>query len=298
MNSEVTFEQNKALRQNKSNVRKKYFWGLVFTFILLVGAVSMLLPFVWLILASLKTNAEFYNSFKWMPHKLQWDNYKELLFPKQGHGFLLYFFNTLKITVLSMLGMVLSCSLVSFALARIQFPGKNLIFGFAIISMFLPAQVTMIPQFIIFKNLGWLGTHLPLIVPSFFGGAFGIVLMRQYFRSVSKDFDEAAKMDGSGWLGIYYKIHLPLAISPMITLGILTFQEKWAELLYPMIFIGKNKDLWTMVLKIKDISTGQYNVRPELEMAGNVLMVLPVIILFILAQKYFTSSITSSGVKG
>ncbi|TXK85562.1 carbohydrate ABC transporter permease [Paenibacillus sp. N3.4] len=272
--------------------------GMISTIILLLGAASMVLPFIWLILASLKTNAEFYNSFHWIPSKLQWSNYKELLFPKQGPSFMLYVFNTVKITVLSVFGMVASCSLVAFAIARIQFPGKNFIFGFAVISMFLPVQITMIPQFIIFKEFGWIGTHLPLIVPSFFGGAFGIVLMRQYYRSISKEFDEAAKMDGAGWLAIYAKIHLPIVASPMITLAVLTFQEKWAELLYPMIFIGKNKDLWTMVLKIKDISTGQYNARPELEMAGDVLLIIPVIILFIVAQKFFTKSITSSGVKG
>ncbi|MDR6554868.1 carbohydrate ABC transporter permease [Paenibacillus qinlingensis] len=277
---------------------KNSVWGIVSTIILLLGAASMVLPFIWLILASLKTNAEFYNSFNWMPAKLQWSNYKELIFPKQGPTFLLYVFNTVKITVLSVVGMVISCSLVAFAIARIDFPGKNFIFGFAVISMFLPAQVTMIPQFIIFKDLGWIGTHLPLIVPSFFGGAFGIVLMRQYYRSISKEFDEAAKMDGAGWFAIYAKIHLPIVASPMITLAVLTFQEKWAELLYPMIFIGKNKDLWTMVLRIKDISTGQYNARPELEMAGDVLLVIPVILLFIFAQKYFTKSLTSSGVKG
>src|SRR5690606_23036813 len=135
---------------------------------------------------------------------------------------------------------------------------------------FLPSQVTMIPQFIIFKHMGWLGTHYPLIVPPFLATAFGIVLLRQFYRSIPRDFDEAAKMDGAGWFRIYWNIHLPLMVSPMVTLGILVFQEKWGEILFPMIFIGKNSELWTMVLRILDISTGQYNSRPELEMAGNV----------------------------
>lgn len=266
--------------------------------VLLAGAASMLLPFIWMILASLKTNSEFLNAFKWLPAKAQWENYRVLLFPEKGHSFLLYFYNTFKITAFAVVGTVLSCSLVAFALARIPFLGKEAIFGFAVISIFLPSQVTMIPQFIIFKHLGWLGTHYPLIVPPFLATAFGIVLLRQFYRSIPKDFDEAAKMDGAGWFRIYWNIHLPLMISPVVTLGILVFQEKWGEILFPMIFIGKNSELWTMVLRILDISTGQYNSRPELEMAGNVILVMPVILLFIIAQKYFAQSVVSSGVKG
>lgn len=266
--------------------------------ILLIGAATMLLPFVWMMLASLKTNGEFLNTFNWFPSKPQWENYTRLLFPEKGHPFALYFYNTLKVTGLAVIGTVVSCSLVAFAFARISFPGKEFIFGFAVISMFLPSQVTMIPQFIIFRELGWLGSHYPLFMPAFFAPAFGIVLMRQFYRSIPRDLDEAAKIDGAGWFSIYRRIHLPLMISPMLTLGILIFQEKWAEILYPMIFIGKNSELWTMVLRIRDISTGQYNLRPELEMAGNVLLVLPVIALFIVAQKYFVQSMVSSGVKG
>ncbi|MGI2296122.1 carbohydrate ABC transporter permease [Paenibacillus sp. GXUN7292] len=284
-----------------ANKRKRTKIGtstIIFTIILLLGAISMLLPFVWMILASLKTNGEFLNAFKWLPAAPQWENYTRLLFPEKGHPFMLYFFNSVKVTGLAMIGTVLSCSLVAFALARISFPGKNIVFGFAVISIFLPSQVTMIPQFLIFKELGWLGTHYPLIIPAFLASAFGIILLRQFYRTIPKEMDEAAKVDGAGWFKIYSRIHLPLMISPLITLAILTFQEKWAEILYPMIFIGKNSDLWTMVLKIRDLSTGQYNSRPELEMAGNVLLVLPVIILFITAQPYFVKSIATSGVKG
>lgn len=280
-------------RSGKSN-----YVAILNAIILLLGAATMLLPFFWMILASLKSNAEFLNAFKWFPETPRWENYTRLLFPEKGHPFSLYFFNTVKVTGLAMIGTVFSCSLVAFAFARIPFKGKNLIFGFAVISLFLPSQVTMIPQFIIFKNLGWLGTHYPLIVPSFLATAFGIILLRQFYRTIPKDLDEAAKMDGAGWFTIYSRIHLPLMISPMLTLGILTFQEKWGDILYPMIFIGKDSSLWTMVLRIRDISTGQYNQSPELEMAGNVLLVLPVIILFILAQPYFVKSISSSGVKG
>ncbi len=278
--------------------RNRSFFSILNAVILLAGAATMLLPFVWMILASLKTNGEFLNTFKWFPETPHWDNYRKLLFPDKGHPFLLYFYNTVKVTGLAMIGTVLSCSLVAFAFARIPFPGKGFIFGFAVISMFLPSQVTMIPQFIIFRNLGWIGSHYPLIVPPFLATAFGIILLRQFFRSIPKEMDEAAKIDGAGWFKIYSRIHLPLMISPMLTLGILTLQEKWGEILYPMIFIGKDSSLWTMVLRIRDISTGQYNQSPELEMAGNVLLVLPIIVLFIVAQPYFVKSISTSGVKG
>lgn len=230
MKGTIIVESNKRLRvQSKVSL-----FELFCSAVVICGAASMLLPFFfWMLLASLKTNAEFYNSFKWFPQHLRWSNYQELLFPKQGYTFIHYFFyNTVKVTLLSVIGMVLSCSLIAFALARIDFPGKNIIFTLAIMSMFLPTQVTMIPQFIIFKHLNWLGTHYPLIVPSFFGGAFGIVLMRQYYLSIPRELDEAAKkIDGCGWFHIYSRIHLPLVISPMVTLAILTFQEKWAELL-------------------------------------------------------------------
>ncbi len=297
--TDFAMNENKSVLYKTIRFRKRLTaFEIMSAMIIIAGAISMLLPFFWMLLASLKTNAEFYNSTKWIPDQPNWNNYKELLFPEKGFGFLHYFFNNAKVTVLSVIGMVVACTLAGFGFARIKFPGRDLVFALAVMTMFLPSQVTIIPLFVVFTKLKWIGTHLPLYVPSFFGAAFGIFLMRQFFLTVPSDFDEAAKIDGCGWFGIFRRIHLPLVLSPMITLAILTFQEKWAELLNPMIYIGKKQELWTIVLRIKDISTGQYNSRPELEMAGNLLLVLPVIILFIVAQKYFAQSITSSGVKG
>lgn len=267
----------------------------LFFVIILIGFISMLLPFIWMALSSLKTSTEFYES-NWIPTQFMWENFTKL-FTSRRINFGIYFINTVKVTGLTIIGSLLSCSLAAYALSVMDLPGENKIFVLVLLSMFLPPQVTMIPVFVIFKHIGWYNTHLPLYAPSFLGNAFGIFLMRQFFKSVPKELKEAATIDGCSHLGIFARIYLPLAKSCLITLGVITFQGKWGELMAPMIYLEDSK-LYTLVVGIRQISDSQYIPKPNLEMAGNMLLVTPLIVIYILVQKYFTEGVSTSGLKG
>ncbi|MGE5529330.1 MAG: carbohydrate ABC transporter permease [Patescibacteria group bacterium] len=269
-------------------------WELVCALIILAGAASMIVPFVWMLSSSLKTTDQFYNITSWFIKPLKWENYLRIL---GRYNFLLYFYNTLKITLLSVFGAVLSCSLVAFALARLRFPGRDAIFAFILVSMFLPSQVTLIPIFIIFKNLGFYNTHLPLVVPAFFGNAFGIFLLRQFFKTIPDELEDAARVDGCGPFRMYLAVFVPLVKPALITLGILTFQGAWGDILNPLIYLVR-ENLYTMVLGVRQIARSQYMPRPELELAGNMILIAPIMLVYLFAQRYFTESIAQTGLKG
>ena len=258
-----------------------------------VVAVLMLIPFVWIISASLKDSTTFFNP-DWFSRPFHWENYSQVL---TRLNFGLYFFNTVKITVLSSLGSLLSCSLTAFALTRLKFPGRDMLFSFILVSIFVPTQVTMIPTFIIFKNLGMYNSHLPLIVPAFFGNAFGIFLLRQHFMTIPEELSEAAKVDGCGPFRLFYQIYLPLAKPVLITLAVLTFQSTWGDIMGPLIYLT-DKSLYTMVLGLRLIASSQFLPQPQLEVTGDLLLILPVLIIFIFAQRYFTQGIQTTGIKG
>jgi ABC-type glycerol-3-phosphate transport system permease component len=268
---------------------------LIFAFIIILGAVTIMIPFAWMICSALKTNAEFYDTALF-PKTPQWSNFTEY-FTSEDSNFLLYLFNSVKVTGLSVIGRVLSCSLAGFAFSRLKFPGRDKIFTFSIMTMFLPGVVTMVPIFVIMKKLGLYNSHLALIAPSFFGNAFGVFLLRQFFMSIPKDLDEAAKIDGCNTFTLFYRIYLPLMKPSLITLAILTFQNLWGEILRPIIFLS-DKKLYTLAVGIRSITNNQYFPRPELEIAAYTLMIVPVLILYIICQKYFTENIASSGMKG
>lgn len=263
-------------------------------FILVIGVASMMLiPFVWIISASLKDSTTFFNP-DWFSRPFHWENYSQVL---TRLNFGLYFFNTVKITVLATIGSLLSCSLTAFALTRLKFPGRDVLFSFILVSIFVPTQVTLIPTFIIFKNLGMYNSHLPLILPAFFGNAFGIFLLRQYFMTIPEELSEAAKVDGCGPFRLFYQIYLPLAKPVLITLAILTFQGTWGDIMGPLIYLT-DKSLYTMVLGLRLIASSQFLPQPQLEVTGDFLLILPVLIIFIFAQRYFTQSIQTTGIKG
>lgn len=269
---------------------------LFFAVIIIVGAISMIVPFLWMVSASLKTNLEFYDAHQFFPKSPQFNNYL-LLFSGKNTNFLIYFFNSVKVTALFTFGALLSCSLTAFALARIGFPGSKQIFSFALVSMFLPPQVTMIPVFIMFNKIGWYDTHWPLIIRGFFGIPFGIFLLRQFFKTIPRDIEDAAKIDGCSWFKIYYRIALPLIKPALITLAIMQFQVKWGEILQPLIYLSKN-ELYTLTMGLRQLTQHQYETDYATQMAGYVLLIAPVMIIYIICQKYFTQSITSAGLKG
>ena len=210
--------------------------------------------------------------------------------------FFLYLRNTLIIAVVSTIGAVISCSLVAYSLARIPWPGRNILFIVTVATLMLPFQVTLVPLFLVYKNLGWIGDFRPLIVPQFFGGALYIFLLRQFFMSIPMELSEAARIDGASELRIYWFIIMPLAKAALATVAIFEFIARWRDYLGPLIYLN-DQNLYTLSLGIYQYRS-QYGAEWALLMAASVLITLPIILLFFFLQKTFVQGIALTGIKG
>lgn len=267
--------------------------GIVYI-ILIIFALLYIIPFIWLLSGSLKSSSElFANPPIWIPEKLQWSNFTTAFseFP-----FLLYLKNTLIITFSTIIGAVISNSLIAYGFSRIEWKGRDAVFILVLATLMLPFQVLMIPLFILFKNLGWIGTFLPLIIPAFFGNPFFIFLLRQFFLGIPKELSESAKIDGASEFFIYWKIILPLSKPILTTVVIFSFIQAWGDFIGPLVFLSDN-NLYTLSLGIQQIMS-ENDPRWPLLMAVGVAMTLPVIIIFFMLQKYFIQGITFTGSKG
>ena len=264
-------------------------------YILLISiSLFFFLPLLWMLTTAIKPTAQMFKTPPvWIPNPASWDIFWTTW---NRASFGVYLNNTVKITGLSMLGRVASCALVGFSFARLRWPGKNVLFVITLSTMMLPFQVLMIPQFLIFKSFGWIDTHYPLWVPSFGGTAFFIFLMRQYFMTLPKELDDAAKIDGCSWWGIFYRILLPLSRPVLATIAIFTFMSQWNSFLEPLIFLNRSKN-FTLALGLA-MFRDQFEVDWNAIMAMSFLMVLPCLTVFFLAQKYFIQGISTTGLKG
>ena len=204
--------------------------------------------------------------------------------------------NTLILVVLNVLGQLFACSLVAYAFARLNFYGRGFLFGLLLATMMLPGQVTMIPQFILWKTLGWYDTLRPLWVPAWFGGAFFIFLLRQFFMTIPKELEDAAKIDGCGFFGIYWRIMLPLAGPAMATVAIFSFMGAWNEFLGPLVYLSDER-LFPLSLGLNQFRQEQ-SAEWAMLMAASTLMMLPVIAVFFFCQRYFIQGVTLTGLKG
>ena len=207
-----------------------------------------------------------------------------------------YLFNTLVICLLSVVGTVLSCSLVAYGLTCIEWRGRELLFWVMLSTMMLPAQVTMIPLFLTFKHLGWINTILPLVVPAFLGNAFFIFLLRQFYRSVPRDLVEAARIDGCGELGIWARVMVPLSQPALAMVALFTFIGAWNDFLGPLIYLMDEKK-YTLSIGLA-MYQNQYNSEWGQMMAMSLLMTVPVIVIFFFTQKTFIQGVKLSGIKG
>ncbi|OQA84494.1 MAG: L-arabinose transport system permease protein AraQ [bacterium ADurb.Bin236] len=204
--------------------------------------------------------------------------------------------NSLYLVVLNVLGQLFACSLVAYAFARLRFYGRDILFGILLATMMLPSQVTMIPVFLIFKSFGWYDTLKPLWVGSFFGSAFNIFLLRQFFMTIPQDLEDAAKIDGCSFFGTYWRILLPLVRPALATVAIFTFMGTWNEFMGPLIYIGSQS--------LTPLSLGLFMFRSEhggewgMMMAASTLMTLPVVVIFFFAQRYFIQGVTLTGMGG
>ena len=265
--------------------------------ILMLAAVIMIFPLIWLISSSLKTPAQ---QLKWppefIPNPFYPRNYVDLfvLAPMTK-----YLFNSAKIAILSVLGICFSSSLAAFAFARLRFRGKNWLFFTLLGTMMIPYATTIIPTFVIFRWLGWIDTHAALIVPNLFGNAYTMFLLRQAYLSIPQDLVDAAEMDGAGFFYICWKIFIPLGMPMLTTVAVLTFLFSWNDLLSPLIFLNTQANM-TVPLGLAFLRgrAGTGIEKYGIVMAGSLLGILPMLILYSFGQKYFIQGLTRTGIKG
>ena len=257
-------------------------------------AVLFLLPLFWMISSSLKPNYQVLEfPPRWLPNPVQWSNYPEALtYVPFGR----YALNTLFIAVMVIIGHVLSCTVVAYAFARLRAPGKNILFLVLLATMMLPYPVTMIPVYIGFNTLGWINTFLPLIVPAFFGSPFYIFLLRQFFLTLPPELEDAARVDGANTLQIIWHVILPISVPALVTVAIFSFQAAWNDFLPPLIYLH-DQSKYTISLGL-NFFRSSYDVRWAYLMAASLVTMLPVIIVFFLAQRQFIKGITVTGLKG
>jgi multiple sugar transport system permease protein len=262
--------------------------------VLCLAAAVFLLPLFWMLSSSLKPEWQVLaNPPVWLPNPPRWENYREAL---TYLPFGRYAINTLIISLGAIVGHVLSCTLVAYAFARLRAPGKGFMFLLVLSTLMLPYPVTMVPLFALFNQLGWINTFLPLIVPAFFGNAFYIFLLRQYFLTLPPELEDAARMDGANTLQVLWRVILPISTPALATVVIFTFQATWNDFLQPLIYL-QDQSHYTLTLGL-NFFRGSFQVNWAYLMAASLVVVLPVVLVFFLAQRLFIQGIAMTGMKG
>jgi ABC-type glycerol-3-phosphate transport system permease component len=265
--------------------------------LLTLGGIVMMVPFAWLISSSLKSPQDIYViPPEWIPADPQWSNYKEVL---TALPFPSYLRNTLIITFGALIGQVASAAVSAYSFARLRWPGRDVIFAIILATIMVPYTVTLIPTFILFKQFGWLNTQLPLIVPFWFGGgAFNIFLLRQFFRTIPRELDESARLDGASSWRIFVEIILPLSKPAIAVVTVFGFLHHWNDFFGPLVYLN-SENLRTLALglsALQGLAWGRD--ATHLVMAVSVIMIAPIIVLFFLAQRTFIEGIVLTGIKG
>ncbi|MBO7744460.1 carbohydrate ABC transporter permease [Paenibacillus sp. MWE-103] len=262
--------------------------------VLILGACVMALPFVWMVLSALKDLSQvFIVPPKWIPSPFVWSNFKDSL---TALPFGRAYFNSFYINVIVVLSQLLTCSMAAYAFAKIRFPMREPLFLMFLATMMVPGQVTIIPLYLIMKNIGWLDSHLSIIVPSALLNAFGVFLLRQFFKGIPKEMEEAAIVDGANRWTIYLRIMLPLIKPALSALGIFTFLGMWNNFFNPLIFLN-SPDKFTVPMML-NLYRGMYATDWTLMMAGAAIALIPVLIVYIIGQRYIIEGVTLSGIKG
>jgi multiple sugar transport system permease protein len=264
--------------------------------VLLTGAVLSLTPFYMMLTMSLKTPGELAGSSPWAwPKELTWENFQKVL-TNENAPFFMFFRNTVIIAFVSTTGVMVSSSMVAYAFARLKFRGRDQLFTILLSTMMLPGIVTMIPQYVLWKYFGWIDTFYPMTIPAFFGGgAYNIFLLRQFLMGIPRDIDEAALLDGANHATIFWRLMLPNMGPAMATVGIFAFIYNWKDFMGPLVILNspENQTLELGLATYRALNSNQW----ELLMAGSVLVMIPIIILFFLGQRYFVKGIVMSGIK-
>jgi len=273
--------------------------------VLVAGGLLMMIPFFWMFLTSLKTRAEVFSAAPLsLPSGPHWDNYATMWNAFGDVTFGNFFLNSVKLASLNTIGQVIACSMAAYAFAVIPFRGRGVIFGVLLATLIIPFQVVLVPNFILWRNLphpasesgNFIGTQEPLWVGAFLGGAFGIFLLRQFFLAIPVELADAARIDGANHWQIFRRVYLPLARPAIATLAIFEFMWSWNDLINPLIYL-RHIDQYTTTVGLAFFEGQFVGKWPEM-MAGAMVSLLPMIILFVLAQKYFVRGIALTGLKG
>jgi multiple sugar transport system permease protein len=269
--------------------------GYVINLVLLVLlSIIMIFPFIWLVRSAFMTQREIMTiPIKWIPNNFNLNNFKNAF---KAAPFGVYFFNSILLAVVNMVGQILSSSYIAFGFARLRFKGRDFWFALLLSTMMIPYTVVMIPQFIFWKTLGAYNTFIPLMLPAFFGHAFNVFLVRQFYMGIPRDYDEAALADGADYFMIYRRIVMPMATPVLCSVGVFTFMSCWNDFIGPLLYLDK-PNLKTVSLGLQ-IFIGQYTGQMNLMMAASSVAILPMIVIFFFAQRYFIEGITFSGLKG
>ena len=267
--------------------------GLWITLALIVGLLIMVVPFIWMLLGAFKPTSELRQvPPTWWPLQGTIENFTDL-FSRQNFG--RFFFNSAVVATAVTLGNLLFCSMLGYALAKLEFPGKRILFLVVLGTLMVPSVVTFMPLFVVVSNLGLVNTHAGLILP-FLAGAFGVFLMRQFIMGIPDELLDAARVDGAGEYYIFSRIILPLCGAPLATLAILTFLGSWNSFLWPLVS-ALTENMYTLPVAVALFAVGQQQSDLGLQLAGAVIVVTPVLIVFVVLQRFFTQGIAMTGIK-
>lgn len=271
---------------------QRFVRGFAYTVCSLIGLLYVF-PFYWMIITALKTDEQI---FQWPPALIattpQWFNFVEAT---RYIPFWLYMKNTVVICLVAVTGTLISCTLVAYGFSRINWPGRELAFMVYLSTLMLPGQVTMIPLYIVFRKLGWVGTIAPLVIPTFFGNAFYVFLLRQFLMTIPNELTDAGRMDGANELGILWYIILPLIRPALTAVALFTFLYNYRDFMGPLIYLTEQAQ-WTISLGLQ-MFKNMYGAQWQLMMAASALTMIPTVVLFFFTQRTFIEGITMTGIK-
>ena len=281
-------------RRSRRNLQRTLGTVLVYAALGILG-LTVAMPFLWTLTPALKQPGTSYVfPPEWIPNPVTLRNFPRVL---DLIPFWTFLRNSLIVATIAVFGEVLSASLVAYGFARFRFPGRNVLFVLVLATMMIPYPVTIVPSFILFRQLGWIDTFLPLTVPAFLGPAFSVFLLRQFFLTINRELDDAAKLDGASEIRIFWEIVLPLSKPALATIAVISFVANWNDFLNPLIYLN-DSDKYTLALGINFLRQARSVITdPAIQMAGAILYVLPPVVLLFAAQRYFVEGIVTTGMK-
>jgi len=287
---------NESTVTTRVSIRPRIDLGKIAAHVVLIsGSLVFLMPFIYVVSTSLKTASDVYTfPPEFIPNPINWENYPDAL---TALPFGTFFVNTTFLAIGRIIGLTISCSLAGFAFAKLRWKGRNVIFFVVLLTLMIPVEVTLIPRYILFSELGWVGSFAPLLVPGFFAeNAFFVFLFRQFFMTMGQDTIDAARIDGCSFVGVYWRIIVPNARPVFAVVAIYVIQNNWNSFLLPLLYLT-DRAQYTLALGLR-LFNEQYFSQTHLLMAASVFVILPIVILFFFMQRYFIQGIVFTGSKG